>query len=69
MVDQWGRSWQYSAHKGCILNGDPSSQEPWRAVDGDDDLVMLSLGTTALEILSSLNCNQPMDDFQSYPHL
>lgn len=30
---------------------------------------MLSLGNTALEILSSLNCHQPMDDFQSYPHL
>lgn len=30
---------------------------------------MLSLGNTALEILSSLNCHKPMDDFQSYPHL
>lgn len=45
------------------------ARSPWRAVDGDYDFLMLSLGNTAMEILSSLNSHQPMDDFQSYPHL
>lgn len=48
MVDQWGMLWHYSDYNRCIFNWDPSSQGPWRAVDGDYDHVMFNLENTAL---------------------